>query len=389
MEYHKYSLAKKGKSICPKCERRTFVLYIDNTTGEPLHSTVGKCDRADNCGYHYSPKQYFTDNNISFDKNIAGAPRMKPTPKPQPSYIDTDVFKKSLQGYENNRLIQYLCGIVGDEATRQAIERYFIGTSKNGGTVFWQIDVAGKIRTGKVIRYAADGHRRKDVMPPVGWVHTTLKLPDFILIQCLFGKHLLRDATKIVAIVESEKTALIASVYLPQFLWLACGGSEGLNIDKCRCLKGRDVVLYPDIKQFDKWKEKAKELRKICSRVEVSDLLEKAATETERQAGFDLADYLVRFSPSEFAGQKQLDTTPSKVTPLVPEQGKQYPAYVSDTGILYIPTPPDGKTQYTVYSSVEAYNKRSEIPNIVWQKETPLNIAAMKQVFINLKTLTI
>jgi hypothetical protein len=300
---YKYQLAKRGKAICPKCERKTFVLYIDKGTGEPLHSTVGKCDRADNCGHHYSPKQYFKDNPVSFDTVRDIVPYRKPSPKPQPapSYIDADILKKSLQGYENNALVNFLCGLVGDEATKTAIERYQTGMAKNGGTIFWQIDTAGNIRTGKVIQYAADGHRRKDVMPPqVSWVHTILKLPDFSLMQCLFGEHLLRDATKMVAIVESEKTAIIASVYLPQFIWLACGGSEGLNIDKCRCLKGRDVVLYPDCGMFDKWNGKAEALRAVCKSVSVSNLIETAASEAERKAGFDLSDYLVRFSPIDF-----------------------------------------------------------------------------------------
>jgi hypothetical protein len=109
-----------------------------------------------------------------------------------------------------------------------------------------------------------------------------------------------REATKKVAIVESEKTAIISSVYLPQLIWLACGGSEGLNIDKCKCLKGRDVVLYPDCGIFDKWDSKAEILRTICKSVSVSNLIETAATDAERKAGFDLGDYLVKFSPDDF-----------------------------------------------------------------------------------------
>ena len=218
-------------------------------------------------------------------------------------------------------------------------------------------------------------------------MHTTLKLPDFHLSQCLFGEHLLRDTAKMVAIVESEKTAIIASVYLPKFIWLACGGSEGLNPDKCKCLKGRKVVLYPDIGMFDKW------LRTICERVSVSNLIETAATDSEWKAGFDLGDYLIRFSPSEFIEQKRPEEMPtvpqSEEAPTMPEQeqSKQYPAYVSENGTLYMPTPPDGRITYTVYSSVEAYNQRSELP--VFVPAQSVDSSSMKQVFINLNTLTI
>jgi hypothetical protein len=64
------------------------------------------------------------------------------------------------------RLFNTCVELSANEATHQAVERYHIGTAKNGGTIFWQIDVAGKIHTGKIIKYAADGHRRKEVIPP-------------------------------------------------------------------------------------------------------------------------------------------------------------------------------------------------------------------------------
>ncbi|MDR1644782.1 MAG: DUF6371 domain-containing protein [Tannerellaceae bacterium] len=394
MEYHKYSLTKKGKSICPACKdkRKTFVLYIDNTTGEPLHSSVGKCDRADKCGHHYSPKQYFQDNHISFDTVRNDTPYRKPLPMPQPapSYIGADIFKKSLQGYETNALVRYLCRIVGDEAAKKTIGKYFIGTSKNGGTVFWQIDGYGKIHTGKIIMYGKDGHRRKDVMPPVQWVHSLLKLQDFTLSQCFFGEHLLKDTAKPIAIVESEKTAVIASCYLPAFTWLACGGSEGLSPDKCKYLKGREVILYPDSGMYDKWNFKASQLRAICKSVSVSNLIEEQATEVERGAGFDLADYLIRFPLSEIIKEnRQGNIEPSSELqiPPTPKQDGQSPAYVSDAGILYIPTPPDGRTSYTTYPSVEAYNKRSILPEIIPIQS--VDVSGMKQVFINLNTLTI
>ena len=300
---YQFQLANKGKYLCPECGRKTFVLYIDNSTNKPLHSTVGKCDRADNCGHHYTPKQYYQDNNILSDKSdYIRLPKPTPKPKPQPSFIDTDKFKQSLQGYEKNNFIQCLYGIFPVEVVDNAISLYSVGTSKNGGTVFWQIDLQGKIRTGKIIMYDMNGHRRKDIQPPIQWVHRQLKLSNYNLSQCLFGEHLLHDTTKKVAIVESEKTAIIASIHLPQFIWLACGGSEGLNIDKCQCLKGRNVVLFPDAKMFDKWETISKKLAEICN-VSVSNLIEKNATETERKQGFDLADYLIKTPYKELEKQ--------------------------------------------------------------------------------------
>ena len=299
---HKYSLAKKGKSECPNCHKKTFVLYVDTDTGERVHSQVGKCDRADNCGHHYTPKQFFADNpnltqfapsvqNFSNrNRRDSGTIRIEP----KPSCIDKPILDRSLTAYDRNNLIQFLIDEVGAEKAGEVVGRYFVGTTRTGGTIFWQIDSTGKIRTGKVIEYQANGKRNKTATaPPVQWVHKLLKLPEYNLKQCIFGEHLLTDTSKPVAIVESEKTAIIASVYLPKYTWLAVGGSEGLNVEKLSVLRGRNVILYPDVGMFDKWQRKADELKAFC-KVSVSDLLERNATDEERKAGLDLADYLLR-----------------------------------------------------------------------------------------------
>lgn len=100
------------------------------------------------------------------------------------------------------------------------------------------------------------GHRIKEPRSYVSWVHTELNLQDYNLKQCLFGEHLLSDnPTKSVAIVESEKSALIATHYMPEFTWLATGGMHGcFKADAVSALKGRSVMLCPDLgaKMFGK-----------------------------------------------------------------------------------------------------------------------------------------
>ena len=70
----------------------------------------------------------------------------------------------------------------------------------------------------------------------------------FNLRQCLFGQHLLPlYPDKTVFLVESEKSAVIASHYMPDVVWLAPGGKNiGLNVQTIEVLRGRDVVLLPD-----------------------------------------------------------------------------------------------------------------------------------------------
>ncbi|MCX6186487.1 MAG: DUF6371 domain-containing protein, partial [Bacteroidetes bacterium] len=260
------------------------------------------CNRESNCGHHYTPKQYFQDNNISFDTPKPYKPHpIEPQPK-QCSFVSDVIFKASLKDYEANHFLQFLIKLFSIDIASELISRYFIATSKfwKGATIFWQIDTRGKVRTGKIMLYnPTTGKRIKEPFNHINWVHKLLKTQDFELRQCLFGQHLLIDKTKPIAIVESEKTAVIASVYLPQFIWVAVGSLTNLNAEKCSILQGRSVTLFPDLNGFDKWSSKAKELSRLAT-FTVSDLLERKASEAERKQGFDIADYLIQFDYKQF-----------------------------------------------------------------------------------------
>lgn len=311
MKEYKYILEPyKGMNTryhCPSCQQRdkTFSLYIDTETGEHIHPSVGRCNRENNCGYNYTPKQYFHDNPVLFENTPqpkAHKPRPVKSKKKLASFIPVELFKDSLKKHDTNHFVKFLINLFGVEVASELISRYFIGTSKhwNGATVFWQIDTQGKVRTGKIMLYSpTTGKRVKEPFNHIHWAHKALKKPNFELMQCLFGEHLLIDKTKPVAIVESEKTAIIASIYLPQFIWVAVGSLTNLNAEKCSILKGRTVTLFPDLNGFDKWSSKAKELSRLAI-FYVSDLLERKATEAERKQGFDLADYLVRYDYKVF-----------------------------------------------------------------------------------------
>ena len=67
MEQYKYTLDKSSKKhICPNCSKRTFVLYVDNETGNYLTDDFGKCDRSTNCHYHKAPPKGKKAFNIPF-----------------------------------------------------------------------------------------------------------------------------------------------------------------------------------------------------------------------------------------------------------------------------------------------------------------------------------
>ncbi len=307
MSEHRYSLQEyKGMASryhCPGCRQKgKFARYIDKTTGEQLGDDVGKCERADKCGYHLRPSEYFKANGIVPDHNTDVAAVREVIPERPASLIDSNLMERSRTDFETNNFVTYLKTLFPEATVNHLIDKYKIGTSRHwpGSTVFWQIDIAGNIRTGKIMQYdSATGKRVKVPQERIQWVHKVTKAKDFNLKQCLFGEHLLFSNKLPIAVTESEKTAIIASGYLPQFTWVAAGNKQGLSVDKCKTLKAnsKTVVLYPDLNAFKDWKDKAK-----LYGFKVSDLLEKKATAQEKENGLDLADYLVQFDINDFLG---------------------------------------------------------------------------------------
>ena len=52
-------------------------IYTENNN-QYLSERVGKCNRLDKCGYHYTPKQYFTDNPHQRDKYLVEDGSLRP-----------------------------------------------------------------------------------------------------------------------------------------------------------------------------------------------------------------------------------------------------------------------------------------------------------------------
>ena len=341
--FHLQKYRPGSKTVCPECGRKAcFTRYIDEEGQISFPDNVGKCDHINSCGYHYTPKEYFNDNPtvretlIERDGNgnvisTVIMPTVKSSPKPQPriSYLPSDWVEQSMQRFDINPLYRYLTKVAGKEKTDRLFSFYKVGTSKmwNGATVFWQIDINGNVRAGKIMGYDYEtGHRIKEPFSQVSWVHSVKKIPDFHMKQCLFGEHLLSgistgQSAKTVAIVESEKTALIAALFIPDFIWLATGGMHGcFNSEVMQVLRRREVILFPDLKATEDWKHKTKMLQPICKRAACSDLLETMATDEQREAGLDIADFLLIEDSPQMILAKMIQRNPALQT-LIDELG--------------------------------------------------------------------
>jgi len=292
------------RHTCPECgQKQSFTLYLDGKNNAPIHSKVGKCNRESKCGYHYTPKQFYNDNpSISIDTTSLNGcwDKSKPiVPLIPPGTIPFSFVERSVS-YKSN-FVRFLCEILTDEQIQAIGENYALGATKTSEVIFWQIDIQGKVRTGKIMQYNPDtGRRLKHESGAIDWVHNKLKkigtLPeDFNLKQCFFGEHLLKvNLEKTIAIVESEKSALIASAFFPDLIWLAAGNLNGLSIEKSQVLKSRNVILFPDLGAYEKWNEKAILIGKQCNcKISVSTLLEDIATPEAKANGLDVADFMI------------------------------------------------------------------------------------------------
>jgi len=136
-----------------------------------------------------------------------------------------------------------------------------------------------------------DGIRGKRIKEPythINWLHKANKEAEFNLCQCWFGLHLAnKDYQKTIAIVESEKTAIVMSIFLPDFIWIATESKQNLKFELLKPIKNRNIVLYPDKGEYRNWLSKSKELNAIGFKIAVSELME----QTNFENGFDLADY--------------------------------------------------------------------------------------------------
>jgi hypothetical protein len=302
MKNYKYKLEpynrKKSMYLCPLCKdaKKTFTKYIDSLTGQYVSDLVGKCNREVNCNYHYPPSKYFKDNKIEYNINMPKYINREFKIVQKRSRIPNEIFVQSLKGYENNKLVEFMCKKIDVQKTVEAIEKYKIGTSKKweGSTVFWQIDESNTIRTGKIMLYnPINGKRVKEPYNHITWVHSELGYNDYQVNQCLFGQHLIIGNNLPIAIVESEKTAVIASTYLKSYLWLATGGLNNLKPSNFYKLQNRNITLFPDLNCYDKWFTTMPMLSKIAN-VSISSLLEERATNKEKSMGLDIADYLIK-----------------------------------------------------------------------------------------------
>jgi len=274
MTQFKYSLAKRGKIVCAGCGKKTAVSYIETETGNQVQGAM-RCDREQNCGYHKKPES----NDVIF------VPIKYDLLKKETNYISLSVLEKHFLNEVDCNLIKFLSTRFDTHQIRKARFDYLLSSIRNN-TIFWQIDQIERVRSGKIMEYnQTTGKRIKDEngKAHINWIH---KQP-YNLKQCLFGLHLTKeDKSKTIAIVESEKTAVIMSMFVPEFLWIATGSKSGFKIEYLSSIKLRKIIAFPDKGCYKEWFDKALEMNNFGYNITTSDMIEN----TDCEDGLDIAD---------------------------------------------------------------------------------------------------
>lgn len=314
-----------SKGTCPACGRKKSLRrYIDLTTGEYLPDHIGMCDHLEKCGYKYTAWDWVKEQNIK-KTSVAKKDVHESVKLPKKGEFDL-IPKQTMLDTIPTNYVDPLCTFLYRHFNTTRVDLvlndYKVGNIERWGriaTVFWLISLTG-VRSGKIMAYdMVDGDVKRvkeedgegDTFSLMNWYHSIhFEQDEFTFEGCFFGEHLLaKYPEKDVHIVESEKSALLASIVWPRYLWMACGSLTGLSKEKLGALHGRRIRLYPDkgsvpMDDYEQWRkdnnmkllgwnywtEKAEEFSKIGYDIECRDFLEK---QSEFENGDDIGDMII------------------------------------------------------------------------------------------------
>ena len=214
-------------------------------------------------------------------------------------------------------------GWLSEAQMRHAAERYRLGKSKSGKSIYWMMDEMMQVR---------DGHLGDS------WVSQLLRAREPELMRwfqakhCLFGLHLLLGHTDCtdytdkktvgaertdkkserqdnesvisvssvchISIVESERSAVILSELFPESLWLAYAYPANMTPDQLEPLQGHSVTIYPrtdpEMDIYVSFLEFADDVRRLYDiDLTVDNLLEEHATTAQKERNIDLLDFIL------------------------------------------------------------------------------------------------
>lgn len=266
----------------------------------------------------YEPKRQ--DEILEEVKSILQSKRTHATPSPTlttpndkpKEYLSKSMLSQVENLMEQTTLYRFMFSEFGD-GCKSIFVAYHVGgckweaTEQGLATAFALMDKDSNLCDFQLSPFDDSGHGLRYPAPPgkdkgdkkINYALARMKRSADRPKWCMFGEHLLTNRpTDKVCIVEAPKTALIAALVYPQFVWLACLSLQWLNTAiSCEPLRGREIILHPDRDGIKAWRDKARDLAKQGFNVSVSDFVERHPGEPND----DLADIVLRYRHGEQA----------------------------------------------------------------------------------------
>ncbi len=332
MSKFKYKFDKSSrKYLCPGCGKKSLVRYVDSFTGELESEQYGKCDREVKCGFILYPNTKWVGSSNSI-KSLAIRRESPLLVNKKQVYIPREAFNTTLGGYNDCTFFTYLSKRgVPDNLLEEIISMYLLGTIQSGylrgALTIPYINEDDQIAFVQVKQF--DEHNKTI---NTSALHSLLKYKqgnqwieeyekNELKVSCFFGAHLLKKYPKNpIALVEAPKTAIYGSCYfgVPKndkgLLWLAVYNKSSLTEDKFKILKGRIIMVFPDLSTnggtYNEWKKKVEQFANKLpkTKISVNEFLELYAPDELRQTGGDFADFLCQFTWQEYqSGSKSVE----------------------------------------------------------------------------------
>lgn len=217
-------------------------------------------------------------------------------------------------------LTDQLLNLFPRDLVLKAIDEYHVGfeyfdTGRlDRSVLYWQVNEDGDILNAKRICYKAGGHRDKQVPPMLIWARKP---------QCLYGLHRYTRENRHmpVAIVESEKSALIMSIAKPEYLWMATGSLNNFNEHFLLPVKEAAITAFADTdypsqkgvfksSSFTLWERAAQQMNRDGWNIKMSNALEDTATIPQRMDKIDIADVIIDKAIKQHVERLKKDSKP-------------------------------------------------------------------------------
>lgn len=233
------------RTQCPFCGSSDgFALLVHPETNKVVADGIGKC---------HSCNVFKTTDAVGYVSDAGELVAAQGIVEAK--YYNIVGLEKHGLKFGTGNLVDIATTLFGDAAVSKAQDMLVAG-DKYGNTSFIYADADSRGMSIKTIAYDKKGKRSKDgiiygsrnldTAQIAGYVTAegsirTVRVSDGAY-QFLYGQHRIHSNAETVIVVESEKTAYIGSVYAPNVIWLATGGSKGLSPNKIRGLRAAKAI---------------------------------------------------------------------------------------------------------------------------------------------------